>query len=443
MMPASLDDRAPVPAAAGRPPRVAYLVSRFPKLTETFVLYELVALERMGVAIDLYPLRRERQPVAHPEAEGWVRRARFQPLVSLRVLRAQLHFLRHCPRRYLATLLEVLRRTLGSANFFLGALAYFPKAASFAYEMRRDGVSHVHAHFCNHPALAAFVIHRLTGIPYSFTAHGSDLHVQRRMLDAKVEDAAFAVTVSRFNRRVMLDACGAAAGPKIHVIHCGVDVESFAPRARAARDGPLRLVCVASFEAVKGHRYLVDACAILRDRRVGFVCDLVGDGPLRRAVQERIRYHRLDAQVRVLGGRPRPEVVRILGEADVAVLASRPTPEGKREGIPVALMEAMASGLPIVSTLLSGIPELVEDGRTGFLVPPADAGTLADALECLARDPDLRRRMGEAGRERVAREFDLRENAALLLRLVLDSAGAASAPGRVARAPALVPATAE
>lgn len=428
-MPVTLDGLPAARSGTVRLPKVAYLVSRFPKLTETFVLYELIALEGMGVSVELYPLLRERQQVAHAEAERWTARARFQPFFSLPILRAQLHFLRRGPGRYLALLLEILRRTWGSANFMAGAFVFFPKAARFAYEMERQGVTHVHAHFCSHPALVAFVIHRLTGIPYSFTAHGSDLHVERRMLDAKVEAAAFVATISRFNRRVMLDACGEAADAKIRVIHCGVDTEAFTTRVAEREDGPCRFLCVGSFEEVKGHRHLLDACAILRERGIDFTCDLIGEGPLRREMEGRIAHLRLGDRVRVLGGQPRPEVIARLREADVAVLASQPTREGKREGIPVVLMEAMATGLPVVSTALSGIPELVDDGRTGLLVPPADAAALADALERLAHDPTLRARLGRAGREKVVREFDLRTNTALLLDLFQASA---EAPGPMA-----------
>lgn len=405
------------PAASARPVTIAYIVSRFPKLTETFVLNEVVALEALGVRVALHPLLRERQAVRHPEAERWTQRARFLPFVSGPILRAQLHYLRRRPRTYLGVLRDVVRGTWGSANFLAGALAFFPKSVRFAYEMDRDGVAHVHAHFCSHPALAAFVIHRLTGIPYSFTAHGSDLHVERRMLDAKLAGAAFAVTISRFNKRVMTDACGEALGAKVHVIHCGVDLEAFTVRPAERAEGPVRLLCVGSFEEVKGHRHLIDACALLRARAIDFVCDLVGEGPLRREMEQRIARLDLGDRVRVLGGRPRPEVIRMFRAADVAVLASQPTREGKREGIPVVLMEAMASGLPVVSSILSGIPELVDQESTGLLVPPADAVALADALERLARDPALRQRMGAAGRAKVAREFDLRANTTALLDL--------------------------
>lgn len=405
--------------------RVAYIVSRFPKLTETFVLYELIALEAMGVDVDLYPLLRERQRVTHPEADCWTQRARFQPFMSQAVLRAQLHFLLRKPWTYLMLLPELIWRTWGSLNFMAGAIAYFPKAVRFAYEMQRDDVRHVHAHFCNHPALVAFIINRLTGIGYSFTAHGSDLHVERRMLDAKVQASAFAVTISRFNRDVMLDACGRAAADKIHIVRCGVDLEAFSVPARdhdRRRPSPCRILCVASFEEVKGHRHLLAACAVLQERGVDFICDLAGDGPLREEMEAMIVRYRLSDRVRVLGGQPRPEIIRLFREADIAVLPSQPTRQGKREGIPVVLMEAMASGLPAVSTVLSGIPELVADGDTGLLVPPSDSGALADALERLALDPELRARMGAAGRAKVEAEYDLRRNTTALLELVLGHA---------------------
>jgi colanic acid/amylovoran biosynthesis glycosyltransferase len=405
----------------GPPRKVGYLVSRFPKLSETFVLYEMIELEKLGVAVELYPLLRARQRVAHPEARRWIERARFQPFVSVGIVRAQLHFLRRDPRRYVTLLVDVLRGTWGSTNFFLGALAYFPKAVRIAFEMERNRVMHVHAHFCSHPALVAFIIHRLTNIPYSFTAHGSDLHVERRMLGTKVEHASIAVTVSDYNRRLMVQECGEAARDKIRVVHCGVDVDVFAPPANQVRGGSFRIVCVASLEEVKGHSHLIDACALLREWGVDFLCDLVGEGPLRGRIEQQIARLGLGDVVRAPGGKPRPEIIRMLHCADVAVLASQVTKEGKREGIPVALMEAMATGLPVVASAISGIPELVDDSRTGILVQPGDSAGLADALHRLARDGDLRRRMGEAGRRRVAEQFNLKTNTAELMRLFLGS----------------------
>jgi colanic acid/amylovoran biosynthesis glycosyltransferase len=350
-----------------------------------------------------------------------VTRARFHPFLSLPILYAQWHFLRRSPRRYVTLWAEVLRGTWGSANFFFGALGIFPKAVRFAYEMANAGVTHVHAHFANHPALAGFIIHRLTGIPFSFTAHAHDLYVERRMLAAKVEAAAFVVTISSYNKQLMVETCGEEAGAKIHVIHCGVDPTVFSPGATERGAGPFTILCVGALEEKKGHRYLIDACQLLQERGVRFVCHLVGAGPYRRQLETRIAQAGLQDQVHLHGGCPRPEVVRLLSAADVFALASVATRRGKREGIPVVLMEAMASGLPVVASALSGIPELVESGRTGLLVPPRDATALADALHTLHNDARLRQRMGQAGRETVLREFDLSTNAAALATLFLTS----------------------
>jgi glycosyltransferase involved in cell wall biosynthesis len=397
--------------------KIAYMMSRFPKISETFILYEILEQERLGHAVEVYPLLREHQPVTHPEAERLVERAHFHPFISWPIIRANWHYLITRSGAYFRTLAEVLGGTLGSMNFFLGALMYWPKAVRFAYEMEKQGIAHVHAHFCNHPALVALIIHRLTGIPYSFTAHGSDLHKDKRMLEKKVEAAAFAVTVSNFNKGAMIKACGEGARDKIHVIHCGIDQEIFAPPAEKRVEGRFRMICVASFEEVKGHKYLVEACRILRDGGLDFVCDLIGDGPVRAQVARLVAGHNLQDRIIIHGSRKRMEVAQMMAAADVKVLASVPTAEGKREGVPVVLMEAMACGLPVVSSQLSGIPELVENGQTGILVQPGDVDALALALQKLHADPALRRKMGRAGREKVLREFNLKLNVAELAKL--------------------------
>ena len=417
-------------AGATSRPRVAYVMSRFPKISETFVLYEILELERLGAQVEVFPLLRERQGIAHPEAIPVVARAHFHPFVSSKILAAQLHFLCRRPRAYLKVLLEVLRGTWGSPNFFVGALGILPKSVRFAQEMQALGVEHVHAHFATHPAVAALVVHRLTGIPFSFTAHGSDLHVDRRMLARKVQAAAFAVTISAFNKEVMVRECGEAARDKIHIVHCGVDPTVFAPRTPAgesesappvdsiaAGPGILRLLCVASLETVKGHRTLVEACGLLRQRGVRFRCDLVGDGPERDAVAAQIAAAELGAEVHLHGLLPRPEVSRMMAAADIFCLPSVPTAQGKKEGIPVVLMEAMASGIPVVSSRLSGIPELVEDGVSGVLVEPKDSVALAAAIQALGEDPARRHRFGQAGRQQVEEHFDLRTNARRLAAL--------------------------
>ena len=391
--------------------KIAYTMSRFPKLTETFILYEILALEKMGVQVELYPLIREFQKVVHPEAAKMIPRAHFHPLISLSMYRAHWYYIRHKPLVYFRVLLEILKGTFGSFNFLMGAIGIYPKTVVMAYKMERSGVSHLHAHFASHPAVAALIINRLTGIHFSFTAHGSDLHVDRRMLDNKVKASAFAVTISQFNKNVMLESCGRQFEEKIKVVHCGVDPEEFKPEYSPKKERPLQIVCVASFEEVKGHKYLVQACQILNEKGLDFNCHFVGYGPLKKQVLRQVKEAGLQNRVITHNALPRPEVVKLLSQSDVKVLASVPTKQGKREGIPVVLMEAMAMGLPVVSSQLSGIPELVEDEGAGILVKPRDVKALAGALERLYQDPELRLRMGQAGRDKVIREFNLPKNA--------------------------------
>lgn len=404
-------------AAAGEErPAVAYVMSRFPKISETFILTEILALERRGVRVEVYPLMRESEPLTHPEAVPVIARARFTPFLSRSIVASQLHWLRRAPRAYLGALRDLVRATAGSLNFLGGGLAIFPKVAHVARLMEDEGVVHVHCHFANHPAAAGFVISRLTGLPYSFTAHGSDLHKERRMLPEKVRQAAFVATISEYNRRLIVDECGDDVAGKVHIVRAGVDTEVFAPAPRDA-DGarPLEIVCVGTLQEVKGQKHLVDACARLAQAGVDFRCRLVGEGPDREMLAARIAEAGLEDRVELLGARTRPEVAAELRRADVFVAPSVPTKEGKREGIPVVLMEAMSSGVPVVSSRLSGIPELVEDGVGGLLTPPGDAVALAAALQTLAADPVLRRRLGRGARERVVGEFDLERSVDRLL----------------------------
>jgi len=397
--------------------KIAYIVSRFPKITETFVLYEILELKRQGVEVEIFPLLRERTRVTHPGYEQLLPNTHHRPLLAPKDLAVNLVQLFRRPGAYLGTLFLVLWRTLGSLNFFFGTLGFWLRAVQMAGEMKKLGITHVHAHFCNHPAMCAFIVHRLTGIPYSFTAHGSDLHVDQRALDLKIRFSAFSRMISRYNVDFVVGRLGRSFGDKLRVIRCGVDPEVFTPRNGKA--GPcFRILCVASFREVKGHRHLVEACALLRDRGIEFVCHLVGEGPTRGRVERRIREAELEDRVQILGALPRQQVIENMRAADVVVLPSVQDSKGRREGIPVTLMEAMACAVSVVASDLSGIPELISSGESGLLVPPGDPSVLAQALERLVRSPEERRRLGAGGRAAVLREFDLRVNSRQLVEAI-------------------------
>jgi colanic acid/amylovoran biosynthesis glycosyltransferase len=397
------------------PGRLAYVMSRFPKLTETFILEEILAVEKLGCRVEVFPLLRQKEPVVHREAAMLAARARYLPFLSPSIVVSQLHYLVRRPGAYLGALVSLAVHAFGSLNYFLGGLAVFPKVVHSARLMEAAGVEHVHCHFANHPATAGFVVHRLTGIPFSFTAHGSDLHRDRHMLREKVTEANLVVTISDYNRQLILAECGKEFAEKVVVVRCGVDTEMFRPRPAPPDGGAsLRLTCVAAFEEVKGQRYLVEACRLLVDSGIDVDCRLIGDGPTRAQVERRVSQLELEHVVRFEGAKTRREVASAFAESDVVACPSVWTSHGDREGIPVVLMEAMACGIPVVASDISGIPELVEHERTGLLVPPGDPAALAEALARVHWDPELARRLAADGRARVLREHDVRANALAL-----------------------------
>ncbi len=323
------------------------------------------SLEQQDVQVELYPLLREKTTVMHPEAAAWVERAHYLPFLSRPILWAQLRFLLSRPRAYLGTLWSLLRGNFGSLNFFVGALGIFPKTVYFAQLMEADGVQHVHAHFASHPAAAAYIIHRLTGIPYSFTAHGSDLHMDRHMLREKVDEAAFVVPISNYNKELIVEECGEQYRDKVVVIHCGVDTAVFQPVERNNTDGPLSLLCTGTLHEVKGQTYLIEACRLLAERGIDFICNFVGDGEDHQMLTEQIAKAGLSDRVKLLGRRTRQEIAELLSNADVVVTPSVPTKSGKREGIPVVLMEAMGSGVAVVASGSRASPSLSSTRAAG------------------------------------------------------------------------------
>lgn len=404
----------PVDQETLTPMHVAYLMSRFPKISETFVLYEIVALERLGYQVAIFPLIRERESVLHAEAGPLVERAYYSRPTEQKVLAANRSWLRRDPKRYLAMWAAVLRHNLRSPKFLARAVVATLQAAYMAQIMQATGVEHIHAHFATHAALAAYVAHRLTDLPYSFTAHADDIYADQTMLGEKITHASFVAAISDYNRRFLQATFGPAVTERVLVNYCGVDTSVFAPRPERPQHDPLVIVCVARLEAKKGHRYLIDACARLRDAGVRLRCLLIGDGELRGEIEAQIAQLNLGEQVTLLGRQPRPQVQAALANADVMVLPSITTEDRRQEGIPIALMEAMATALPVISTRISGIPELIEHGTSGLLVPERNAVALANALLLLAQNPDAGRVLGMAGRNRVLQVFDLQHNTATL-----------------------------
>lgn len=384
---------------------IAYVMSRFPKLTETFVLDEILEMERQGETVEIFPLWREREAVAHAEVAALVERANFLPLLNAEIIADFVHFLIRRPRALFGALFTLTTSNFTSLRFLGGGLAAFPKACTMARRMQRLGVAHIHAHFASHPAAIAFVVARLTGLPYSFTAHGSDLHREQAMLTEKVREARFVVAISDYNRRFIIEHVGDDLSDRVCVVHCGVDVDDF--RIGDPGQDVLQIVCIGTLHEVKGQKYLLDACAKLESAGIAWRCHFVGDGPDREFLEACARQHGIAGKVVFHGNCERTKVRELLSQMSVGCAPSVPTANGRREGIPVALIEAGASALPLVASRLSGIPELVTEGETGLLAQPGDSDELAGAFVLLSADRKLREQMGQRARARVKAEFSL------------------------------------
>ncbi|WP_051261313.1 glycosyltransferase family 4 protein [Desulfovibrio inopinatus] len=388
---------------------IAYVMSRYPRITETFVHFEMLEMQRRGRRVLIFPLLLERSQVEHPQVEDMMASVVFEPFMSWAVLRDNVLSFVSSPRAYCAAIRDILSGTLGSFNFFFGALGVFPKSVSYARQAKARGVEHVHAHFVTHPVICALVIKRLAGIPFSFTAHAHDILIDTRMFDIKLREAEFAIMISQYNKSLMIKTFGLPPdqAEKMHIVHCGIDPDDFP--AVPAPDNPIpEIACVASFKDMKGHVHLVEALRLLCGQGRTFLCRFIGIGPLEGEIRRRVEEAGLNDVVIFEGALSRPEVKKRLAHCDCVVLPSVVGRRGDHEGIPVALMEAMATQRPVVASRLAGIPELIEDGVSGLLVPPGDVRALAEALAKLLDDPALRRILGERGRETVVQHFNLK-----------------------------------
>jgi glycosyltransferase involved in cell wall biosynthesis len=309
----------------------------------------------------------------------------------------------------------------------LKTLAVFPKSVYIAEQLKRDGVRHLHAHYATFPTTMALIIATLNDGTFSFTVHAHDIQVDRTLLPWKLREARFIRSISDFNRRSLEELYPREAPGKIEVIHVGIEPATYEQSESTAlhADVPL-ILCVAAHRPYKGLPILIEACRLLRDQGVRFRCEVVGHGPMRATLERIIEQKSAGDVIALVGPKPQDEVARKMAAASFFVLPSIIDEYGQMEGIPVSLMEAMASGLAVISTSISGIPELVQDGVTGLLVPPADPIALAGAMRTLLESPECAREMGERGRRKVRAEFELGECVSRLVsRLERENAPAA------------------
>ena len=406
------------------PPRVrsaiAIFVTRFPRIDETFILREINELERLGQPVVLVPLMRDYGRVVHEEAKPWLGRALYMPLLSLVIVRSNLRRLVREPRRYLRLFGRLVAGTAFRPAVLIRTIALFPKSVYLADLLPRLGIRHMHAHFAVHPTTMAYIVHSLANVSYSFTVHGPDVFVHRLLLREKIRNARVVRAVSTFTKAFLSGLYPIETQDKIEVVHTGVNPEVYerAVLETARRKTRPHILSVAALTEVKGFHFLIDACARLVQEGIDLECTIVGDGPLRGAIRARIESQGMADRVRLTGALPQHEVARLMADCDVFVLPSVIAYSGQMDSLPISLMEAMATGKPVVASALSGIFELVRHGASGILVDATHPERIASAIRNLIENPELSERMGKAGQEKVRSEFDVRQVATQIVRLL-------------------------
>lgn len=413
-----MNARAPQPPGEAPPPYpVAYLVNHYPKVSHTFIRREIAELERQGFRVHRFALHGHADDL--PDEQDRAERTRTHYLLQggpLGLVRDVLRVAATRPRRMLAAARLAVSMARRADRALPYHLAYLAEACRLYLLLRAAGVRHLHAHFGTNPAEVAMLVHCLGGPPYSFTVHGPEEFDKPGPLGlkAKIERARFVVAVSSFGRSQLYRAVGLEHWPRLRVVHCGLEAHFHAGPAAPVPAVP-RLLCVGRLCEQKGQLLLVEAVRRLVARGVAIELVLAGDGEMRAQVEELAERHHLGTAVRITGWIGSAEVRAQILAARAVVLPSF------AEGLPVALMEAMALGRPVLTTWVAGIPELVRHGENGWLVPAGDVDALVDALaEVLAATPQALTRMGEAGRRRVLERHAIEREVAKLARCILE-----------------------
>ena len=385
--------------------KVAYVVKRYPRYSETFIVNEILAHEAAGLEVEIYSL--------HQSTD-----THFQDNISK--VRAAVTYLL-APGK-VANFLDSLRAAADAIPAFWirfdrlrsADTQELHQAVDLARYVVTRGITHLHAHFATSAASVARMASLLSGRPYSFTAHAKDIYhesVDRDDLAQKMRDAASVVTVSDFNLQFLQSEFNHEAG-RVKRIYNGLSLDRFPYEAPEQRR-PV-IIGVGRLVEKKGFDTLVRAARVLADAGRSFECRIIGSGEDQPALEELVEALDVGHFVRLLGPRPQGEVIRNLHEASVFAAPCVLGSDGNRDGLPTVLLEAMALGTPCVSTDVTGIPEVVIDGRTGLQVPQHDPIRLADAIVRLLDDGHLRLRLAEGARRLIEREFDITRNAAVL-----------------------------
>ena len=392
--------------------RLGYLYSRYPVLSQTFCDAEMLELEQRGHEIVLASLYPPKTQLRHEYLMKLQAPIRYAPSShDLDKLARKAKRLGRWPK-------ELVSRHEDKYGAGYKAALRTRNALFFVELFERERVPHFHVHFANRAAHTAMFVKAISGIPFSITAHGQDFMSDLgsdELLRELCATAEFVGAETDYSRDMLAARCPESR-EKIFRVYNGIDLTRF-PLAQTKRypTGSIRFLSTGRLIPFKGFDILIDACAQLQNRALNFACEIIGDGPLRAELEARVAQHKLQERIHFAGEQSQNYVLRALRNSDIFVLASARDERGASDIFPTVIAEAMASERPVVSTTVAGIPELVANSKTGVLVPPDDAPALADAMDKLAREENLRDDFGRAGRIRIEQEFTIEKTIEPLL----------------------------
>jgi len=392
--------------------KLVYIIGTFPSFTTTFIDREIKSLRQRGVDLQVVSIRRPAtgMPLSVEQRELQQGVTYLLPVDWLKFIIANLYFVSLRPLVYFRTLFYLLTCPHPDPKARVMTFLHFAEGVYAAYLLRNRLFDQLHAHFVDRAAIVALVASHLLDKPYSLTAHANDIYAKPVLLREKIAEAKFITTCTGYNQAYLRRMVGDELNGKLHLTYHGLDLNNYQPSSSLPQGNRPLLLSIGRLTEKKGFSYLIAACRRLKDQGYDFICHIVGEGPLYQELEAQITQLGLKDTVTLCGAMPHEAVIDKYRQATLFALSCVTARDGDRDGIPNVLAEAMAMQLPIVSTRHSGIPELVEDKISGLLVPPNDEEALAEALAELLDNPALRRRLGQRGRQKVLKDFDVERN---------------------------------
>lgn len=399
--------------------KIAYILSQFPEIHETFILREILELKRNKINLAIFSLKKCKDKIIHPQAKALMDETYYSPLIfSWNIIKAKFYFLFTQPLKLFNVFFYLIRHNYKSVELLIKSLGVLPISLYFAKEIQHKGIEHIHAHWATIPTTSAVIISQMTGIPFSFTAHAWDIFIDQTMLAEKVKRAQFVFTCTGYNKKFLNSLLEKKYRDKVILNYHGIDFEKLEIPSR--EKDKYFVFSIGRLCEQKGFAYLIKSCKILIEKGYDIKCIIVGEGPDRKKLEKLIMEEEMEDVVLLKGIQPHSAIFEFFSKAAIFVLPCVIAKNGDRDGIPNVIIESLAVQIPVISTNVSGIPEIIVNNQTGLVIPPRDEKSLANAMIFLLQNSEKQKMFAKNGRNLVEEKFDIKKNVADLVNILLN-----------------------